>query len=303
MIELKSKIKPNFPKLFPKLNWELLKNFDRINFGKKMVAGICLFLVFWMIWETKARFAFLGLGVFGSFYFLNFFWQRFLADKFSWSWLWLRSFSLFLVLLFPIFIGIVAINLPSEVLEKMPTFLAKPSSTFWHRMRTNATLEILTTDNNWQFGFGLGASGPAAKLEYYDIKQQKIFKNYEKVAYKYRLVGEDLTIPENWFLQVLTNGGIIYFGLYLVLVFWPILPILKILQKPSNSWNLDLQTLISLGFFGVIIGNLFLHLWESQTVALMWTLIYLLGQLNLLNQKFSNVNFPNFDQNLNSNKN
>lgn len=67
-------------------------------------------------------------------------------------------------------------------------------------MRTNTTLEILTAGNNWQFGFGLGATGSAAKMEYYDLKKQKIFQNYEGVAYKYRLVGEDLTIPENWFL-------------------------------------------------------------------------------------------------------
>ncbi len=282
-----------FPITFPKFSQKSWR-----FWVSKTVAGICLILTLIMIWQTKARFAFLGIGFFATFYLLNYFWQKFLTHKFSRGWLWLRSFSLFLVLLFPIFFGIIAINLPSEVLEKLPTFIAKPSSTFWHKMRTNATLEILTTDNNWQFGFGLGAAGPAAKIEYYDLKKQKIFQNYEQVAYKYRLVGEDLTIPENWFLQVLANGGVVYFTLYLILVFCPIFPLFTLIWRPRNSANLDLEVLISLGFFGVIIGNLFLHLWEAQTVALMWTLLYFLGQLNLLKQGEQNLKLQNTEKKL-----
>ena len=249
----------------------------------RIVPFLSLVLALVMIWQTKSRFAFLAVGFFVAFWLTSFLWQlwlnKFWTTKSSQFWLWMRRFSLFCVLCFPVLVGVVAINLPSETLAKLPVFLGKPSSTFWHGMRTNATLEILGKDGNWLTGFGLGATGPAAKLEYYNIKNERVFRDYETVAYKYRLVGEDLTIPENWFLQVAMNGGIFYLAMYLIVIFWAVFPVFGVIWRPRK---LGILEIVGMGFFGIIVGNLFLHIWEVQTVALGWTLIWFLVNLKSL---------------------
>lgn len=267
----------------------------------------------------------------------------------------LRRIWFFLIIILPIFIGVVAINLPVEILNKLPVEIAKPSSTFWHGMRTGATIELIQKNSSkWFLGFGLGASGPVAKLEYYDIKKAEIFEKNEQIAYKYRLVGEDLTIPENWFLQVFLNGGIMYFVLYLSILTLaiqplqtflkanlnlnfkvnsnsekksetaledldsnvlnvssnllvlssksknskPILP--KILQNDLqngnkngklqngkleksqnnlNNFKITRSILASLAFFGILIANLFLHIFEVQIIVLYWSFLYLWANL------------------------
>jgi len=130
----------------------------------------------------------------------------------------------FVTLLFSsLLIGIFAINLPSSVLQKLPTFISKPSSTHFHAMRTFATLEILKQNPIKSLtGYGLAASGPAAKHDYYQIDKFPLFLENEKIAYQHDLVGEDLMIPENWFLQTALNGGLIYALFYLILACVPI---------------------------------------------------------------------------------
>ena len=342
---------------------------------KKIISGFCIILILVMIWQTKSRFAFLGIILWFVFLGSNLFWNRFFnfdkvwkimeqqSDKKShknldclqnsqnysyqnidlystlqqstksdkkvnkygnllgnilsgkklvWSFCFLRQIWFFLVIILPIFIGVVAINLPVEILEKLPVEIAKPSSTFWHGMRTGATLELIQKNpTKWFLGFGLGASGPAAKLEYYDIKKAEIFGQNEQIAYRYRLVGEDLTIPENWFLQVFLNGGIIYFALYLSILCLAVKPlgeflvkkkysninILDNLQTPSQNKKLILNQnsqnnlkithsiLASLAFFGILVGNLFLHIFEAQSIVLYWSLIYLWANLPVENDQ------------------
>ena len=315
---------------------------------KKITSGVCIILILVMIWQTKSRFAFLGIILWFVFLGSNWFWNRFFSfgkvwkkieqqsdkkvkksgnlfsdilsgRKLVWSFLFLRQIWFILVIILPIFIGVVAINLPVEILEKLPVEIAKPSSTFWHGMRTGATLELIQKNpTKWFLGFGLGASGPAAKLEYYDIKKAKIFEQNEQIAYKYRLVGEDLTIPENWFLQVFLNGGIIYFALYLSILCLAIkslgeflvktkqsnINVSDNLQTPSqdkklifgqssqnncqNNLKITHSILASLAFFGILVGNLFLHIFEAQSIVLYWSLIYLWANLPVeTNQKLN----------------
>jgi len=178
-----------------------------------------------------------------------------------------------LILILPIFIGIFAINLPPEVLTKLPAGLAKPSSTALHYMHTMTSLDLLK-ENPQQIltGFGIGSSGPAAKADYYDIYNAKIIKENAVIPYRWGLLEKDLTIPESWYLQLIINGGIIYALLYLVLVSIPVWPLLRIFggQRVSN-----VQIFVALAFFGILIGNLFLHVWESQSVALYGTIIWI----------------------------
>lgn len=220
--------------------------------------------------------------------------------------LWLYRLWQFLslaTLTIAILTGLVVINLSEAHLEAWPKWLAKPSSTFWHAMRTQAALEVLRQNpKEFWFGFGLGASGPAAKTEYYPIQKYKLFRNNEMIAYKYRLVGEDLTIPENWFLQTILNGGFFYALGYLLLTSQPLWRLLSWLfstdhlkyskyqtQLLSVNQNqpivfipcLDLTQCLHLAMFTILVGNLFLHIWESQVIALYWTLVFYLGQANL----------------------
>lgn len=332
--------------------------------GKKLISGIFIILILVMIWQTKSRFAFLGIGFWFLFLCSLWLWNKFFgildSKAIKKSFFWQSEISVYsfyvnlrriwfaLVIFLPIFVGIVAINLPSEVLNKLPVEIAKPSSTFWHAMRTGSTLELIQENSSkWALGFGLGASGPAAKLEYYDIKKAEIFAKNELIAYKYRLVGEDLTIPENWFLQVFVNGGIVYFLLYLCVLLAAIKPLgtifgescqtrKRVYQKQgldlqpnldpnssiirpilypnsqifksafednqtfletSNNTNLENNStnlsnlskffeikinrsiLVSLAFFSILVGNLFLHLFEAQIIVLYWSLIYLWANL------------------------
>jgi len=141
-------------------------------------------------------------------------------------WLFLYRTWFVSILFIPLFIGVFAISIPPSALQQLPAFLAKPSSTFFHSMRTSATLEILQTQPfHTAFGYGLAASGPAGKDEYYEpykVSQFPLFKENEAIAYNNGLVGEDLLIPENWFLQTALNGGIFYAIGYLILVSIPL---------------------------------------------------------------------------------
>ncbi len=179
----------------------------------------------------------------------------------------------------PVFIGVVAINLPYENLSQdLPSFLSKPSSTILHRRHTMTTLEVFAREPNRLItGFGLGISGPGAKGEYSDIYENPLVIKYgSDIPYKNFLVEKDILIPENWFLQVLVNGGFLYLVFYCLVVFIPLWFVLKS-TKTGNLQEINYYRLvINLSLVAIIIGNLFLHLWENQTVAFYWTIIWLL---------------------------
>lgn len=222
-----------------------------------------------------ARFALLGLIVFLSIGVIFHLHKKYLKQALS-------KVLVVVSFLVPIFIGLVAINLDPEISSKyLPAAIAKPSSTIEHYRRSTASLEILKTDPARLItGFGLASSGPAAKPNYVDVYQNPIFKNYQPIAYQKGLVGEDLLIPENWYLQLVLNGGLVYACLYIWLVFYT----LKDLKTSLiGKFKGDIASQISLyyiiGFFGIIVGNLFLHLWENQTIALYWTIVWVLWDL------------------------
>ena len=152
-------------------------------------------------------------------------------------------------LIVPLFIGIIAINLPEEFLQKsVPSFIAKPSSTAFHARRTFATLEILVTQPATLLkGYGLGASGPAAKDQYSLITENPLYKNNIETALKYYLKPEEIVIPENWFIQLALNGGLIYAILYSIIVLFPLYRMLKNLFDSQTDTNtFEVYTLLSL---------------------------------------------------------
>ncbi|MBC7471846.1 MAG: hypothetical protein H7196_01070 [candidate division SR1 bacterium] len=233
---------------------------------KKLTFGFSTFSIVLFIFLSFARFAWLaivGWVIILSAYYL-------VKNK------RLQKLCFITGLLLPLFIGIVAINLPEEFLQKsIPSFIAKPSSTAFHARRTFATLEVLSTQpNKLLTGYGLGASGPAAKDQYTLITQNPLYKNNIDTALKYYLKPEEIVIPENWFIQLVLNGGLIYAFLYSIIVLLPLYKLLKNLF--DNRVNINaFEVYILLGMFSILIGNLFLHLWENQTIVIYYSLLIL----------------------------
>jgi hypothetical protein len=252
--------------------------------------GVVLNLIFIIL--SFARFAYLGLLTWGLFVLILHFWQEekfgFLEQNrstqtphFTQTKNRVTAIILSLALFLPIFIGLVAINLDPTISSRfLPGFLVKPSSSTLHYRHISAALDVLSQDpTKLLFGYGLGTTGPAAKIEYTNPDQNPIFQKYSHLAYKWGLVGEDLLIPESWYLQLVLNGGIIYAVLYLAILFSPInylgRTIYYIWQaQPEQTHPFKWSILhASLGFFAVLVGNFFLHIFENQTIVLCWSFL------------------------------
>jgi hypothetical protein len=176
----------------------------------------------------------------------------------------LNRFTLLIAILIPVFVGIIAL-FGSNLFINLPVFISKPASTNEHLRRLNATIEVINKEKFRLInGYGLGASGPAAKDDYLPYNQNPIFITHQNIAYNHGLVGEDLTNPENWFLQVLLNGGVIYFIFY-ILTLWFVF--VTKYNKETNKYVLRDKAFV-MSFFGLVIGNLFLHIFENQTVVM-----------------------------------
>lgn len=177
-------------------------------------------------------------------------------------------------LIIPLFIGIVLINLPESILTQLPSFLSKPSSSTFHYRRMKASIDVLIqSPEKIITGFGLGSSGPAAKREYSDFYNNPLIKNYTPIIYENFGVEDDLVIPENWYIQLVMNGGIVYAIIYMMLTLFPLFMWVRHVLTLKDNWRI---TLLGIPFFVIFIGNFFLHVWENQTIALYWTLLWII---------------------------
>jgi hypothetical protein len=177
-----------------------------------------------------------------------------------------KVFLFSILYIFPMFIGVVAINLPESFLQNnLPTFISKPSSTTFHARRTNAALDVLTKNSEILMkGYGLGASGPAAKEVYSSLENNRLYTENITIALKRFLEPREIIIPENWFLQLSLNGGVGYAFLYSIFVLLPIIiTTKKQFITPNYLW---------IGLYGIVIGSLFLHIWENHTIAIFFAM-------------------------------
>jgi O-Antigen ligase len=159
----------------------------------------------------------------------------------------------------------LAYNLTTEDQRyALPPQIAKASSTAGHAKSTLASLQILQLHPDKLFlGYGIVASGPASKIA--NLAKPQIVMENISVANKLLLPINRLAIPENWYLQVLLNNGLIYSIIYTNLVF----ALIFAREYSSQNWYLIL------GFLVILIGNFVLHLWENQTIALYFGITYL----------------------------
>ncbi|PZM84926.1 hypothetical protein DLH72_02745 [Candidatus Gracilibacteria bacterium] len=133
-------------------------------------------------------------------------------------------------------VGILALSLFSNQLKNI---ILRESSTEGHFSRMKIGIERFVEK---PFGAGLAESGPAFRNIYPE---------------KQNLEGEHYYIPESWFIQILVEGGIIYFLLFL--------SILGVI-----SFKIYKKSIIILGvFIAIIVMNIFLHIFEATYLSIL----------------------------------
>ena len=145
--------------------------------------------------------------------------------------------SVFIILILSIF------------LNPIKNIVLRESSTEWHFSRMIIWIERFIQKPFWAW---LAESWPAFRSIYPD-KQTLEFEQYY--------------IPESWFIQVLVEGWIIYFLLFLTIL-WII-------------WTkLDKKSIFMfVSFFAILVMNVFLHIFEATYLSillfiLIWLIIY-----------------------------
>lgn len=282
-------------------------NFSFIDLIHKIIASVTNYIfvplsiiISILIFLTYSRFALIVLVLYWLFVIIYVFKQKFskiltigiLVVTFSFS-LLVTSFD------------------PSWASKVLPTFLAKPSSSLEHYRLTGVSLDILKAEPKILLtGLGQGSSGSSST--YFQPDQNVIYNKFKDISYKWFIKPERISVPENWYLELMLNGGLIYILLYIFILIYPIFNLVKEKEKQNSKlWvaiplvrggseddgmlksdetatkeshlkNQSYQTLfISLAFFGIMLGNIFLHLWENQTIAIYWSLIYLWWYLDI----------------------
>jgi hypothetical protein len=251
------------------------KHFRQKSYLKYLYA-IGSFLILWLLVQTAARYALLALGIWFLASIIYFLPQNIYKKLFFSVTLLLPLF----VALFPIYVGLVTKSPSFEIKNQfLPASIIKPSSTVEHYRNTMASISIFQESPQTLFtGLGLGNSGPAAKSEYQDLYTDNLlFKKYNYISYSWYILPHRITIPESWYIQLLLNGGLVYAIIYILLLLYPAVSLLKHLfskSKKLSFWQLQ----FAMGFAAILIGNLFLHLWENQTITIYWSIIWLLSK-------------------------
>ena len=184
--------------------------------------------------------------------------------------------------------GAVAVCVVAWIVLASPTLLIRIGSSRDHYLRPMAAIHSIITH---PFGLGLGSAGPASNrisdaCVYLDAgadatwaKDRQdlcVFVDNKQV----QPIGRDCTcpfLPENWYLQVGVELGVVGLFLFLMLISL-ILIRLRItnfgLRNNVDSAIRNPQSAIFLLFLGISIAALFLHAWEDAAVAYTaWTMI------------------------------
>jgi hypothetical protein len=262
------------------------------NRRKKSFSIYTLLLLFWVIFFclSLARFAWIGLFLAIILYLIYAFIaisiQKYFVLESSKTKVKSIIFVIISVLVFvmPLILSSLFFKIPDQDLYKVPAFIGKPSSTAGHSKSVLTSVDLLKNNHlEVLTGFGLGAAGPAAKIDYYDIFSQRIITENNMVAIKNRIQNDRLPIPESWFMQLWLNGGIFYLILISIVILCPLWYFLVL--GMDTKFSDPTFFYINVCFLTIILGNLSLHLWENQTVAIYYTLLFLLGKLKYDSEK------------------
>ena len=223
------------------------------------LSSMCLFLIF----QTYSRFAIIGVILFTVTISLLYCQKKYLFINRFYP---ILCFCLFFVVTVS---SILITSFDPSLTNFLPMAIAKPSSSLEHYRLTGVNIDIIKQEPRVLYtGFGIGTSGPSAK---YSPKgeEPKLVKDFGNLSYKWFIAKDRIIIPENWYLQLILNGGLIYLLLYLFTIFIPIFDFVEYIKKRDSS------IILAVAFVSIIIGNLFLHLWENQTIVIYWSIISL----------------------------
>jgi hypothetical protein len=242
---------------------------------QKIIYLVGIFLAIYFLFQSYTRYALLGLAVILSGAVL-----QYLVSKNDIS-LRLSKVLTGLMLFIPLVISVYFINLDPKITSAyLPQSLSKEQSTDQHyRHAANSFNIVKKSDSRLIFGYGLGATGSASKEKYQNFEDNPIYKKFYSTDNFWQLPPNRFILPENWFVSTLLNVGIFYALIYLAIIAIPFYSIFKLFRAKEYSSSLYLQTLLSLGFFGIVLGNLFQHLWENQTLTVYWTILWLWGRM------------------------
>jgi hypothetical protein len=185
------------------------------------------------------------------------------------------TFTLLIPMLLVFALGLINENV--NKLNVLPSFLTKTNSTIDHYKQTTLAIDAIQkkcADLIFK-GYGLSQTGPIAKPQYKDVMSSTFAQENIEISNRLGIKPFEVGVPENWYLQLILNGGWIYFLLYVFLIFPAIKPIFGIYKSTQINQK---NYLIALGFFGIFIANLFLHVWESPTIGYYMSIIFLMYQ-------------------------
>jgi O-Antigen ligase len=163
--------------------------------------------------------------------------------------------------------GIFLIPPNNSFLDKLPQQLGKPASSIEHYRLTNISIDIIKKNLpvSLLIGYGLGQSGPASKMDYTNTVNLKIVKENQEIADKYYTFYDRMTVPESWYLQLIINGGLLYAIIYILII----THIFKSVYKKIENRLL----VLTLSILGILIGNIYLHIFESSIIAIYFSII------------------------------
>jgi hypothetical protein len=182
---------------------------------------------------------------------------------------------LFILLLSP-FVGLFGlVSLDPTIFDNpnLPLQVIKPASSLEHYAKTKSSMEIIANNPTRLFlGYGPGQSGTIAKPQYGPVLDTPIVKENSQIALNNGIPPYDLPVPESWYLQVLLNGGLLYLMIYLAICLYSMKLLTKVLTQDGLRWQV---LCLGLGVYSILVGNLFLHIWENQTVAIYFVFVSL----------------------------
>ena len=237
-----------------------VQSYTKVGYILASVAALTL------LFFTYSRFAYLGLIVILLMYIVS-------SMKNMKQWIKKSLLTVFLLLPLLLTIGLNEISIIPTLGKLLPQSIVKVGSTTAHINLTSIAVEIIYNNGSDLIlsGYGLSETGPAAKAEYQNPFLSRFVIENTKIAEKYGVPEYLMSVPENWYLQLILNGGWVYFIIYFGIVLYAIVDI----YKPFNHSHVLLYGLIA-----IIGANLFLHVWESVVVSFYFALIYLVYKHN-----------------------
>jgi hypothetical protein len=249
---------------------------------------VLIFLALLQMYFTYSRFVLISFFAILLVIGFNYLYNLLLKSRLKFEKVYKLVFCLILlipVLIFPLFENLVF----TDSLNFLPKAITRAGSSQGHWKQTNIAYDMIKNKNTdlMFVGYGLGQSGPIGKIQYQGDASKLINDNLNLVS-KYNTPWYELAVPENWYLQLVLNGGFIYFIIYLFILLFPIKNFIKFKEKLIDSNNLNPRYFLFLAILGIFIANLYLHIWENFTVSYYFGMVYLLLELTNLGRNVIN---------------